>query len=461
MSAQPLWERGLSLPPIPSSAGQARRFVRQLLEEAQRDEWTDAATLVVSELVTNSVLHGHSEIELVGQIGADHLRLEVRDANPALPSARAYDDHATTGRGLALIAAVTQAHGVDSLGDAGKVVWCRIGGDDLAPAPEPGELRGEWDASVELTHAGAATAADPDTQEIVLRDMPATLWLAAREHHDALLRELALLLGSQDAADETPLTADELAAADEGRTTISEALAAEVDRARRTGQARVPLPQYHPGALPPAPVATDLRIRVHRDRGWVFARLQDVLDEGERLAHVERLLVHPGLPEIVAVRDWACEQVIAQLAGSPPAPWPGTDQERFAAPLSNGIDPRPLGWDDARVTEAQVGAIAVDDANRIVAVSAPLADVLGWPAADLVGRRVVAIVPPRFREAHVAGFSRHLSTGDARALGVALRLPVLTAAGTEIDCHFLIESEPTPSGRVVYVAQITPVTEQG
>ena len=460
MSPEPLWERGLSLPSTPSSAGQARRFVRQLLEDAQRDEWTDAATLVVSELVTNSVLHGHSEIELVGRVRADHLRLEVRDANPSLPRARSYDDHATTGRGLALIAAVTQAHGVDSLGEAGKVVWCRIGGEDAAPAHQPGDLRGEWDASVEVTRAGAAPVRDPEMQEVVLRDMPATLWLAAREHHDALLRELALLLGSQDAAEQTALTAADLAAADEARTTISEALAAEVDHARRTGRARVPLPQYHPGALPPVPASTDLRLRVHPDRGSVFARLQDVLDEGERLAHVERLLVRPGLPEIVAVRDWACEQVIAQLAGSPPAPWPGADQERFTGPLSDGSDVRPAGWDDTKVTDAQVGAIAVDDANRIVAVSAPLAAVLGFSAAELVGRRVVAIVPPRFREAHVAGFSRHLSTGDARALGVALRLPVLTAAGTEVECHFLIESEPTPAGRVVYVAQITPVGEQ-
>jgi PAS domain S-box-containing protein len=91
-------------------------------------------------------------------------------------------------------------------------------------------------------------------------------------------------------------------------------------------------------------------------------------------------------------------------------------------------------------------------------VSAPLLAVLGWSAAELVGRRVVAIVPPRFREAHVAGFSRHLSTGDARALGVALQLPVLIADGTEVDCHFLIKSEPTSSGRVVYVAQITPLS---
>ena len=456
MSAEPPWERVLRLPPAPSSPGLARRFVRQLLEEAQRDEWTDAATLVVSELVTNSVLHAHSPIELVGRVSDDHLRLEVHDTNPALPSARSYDDHATTGRGLALIAAVAQTHGVDSLGDAGKVVWCCIGGASDEPSHD--DLRGEWDASAELTASGPEATADAETQDVVLRDLPATLWLAAREHHDALLRELALLLASHDAADESSLGEVDLAAADEARTTISTAVVAEVDRARRAGQARVPLPQYHPGALPPVPDSLDLRIHVHRDRGQAFAQLQDVLDEGERLARADRLLVRPGLPEIVAVRDWACEQVIAQLAGSPPARWPGTDQERFTS-FADTDELVPAGWDQTRVTRARGGAIAVDDANRIIAVSPPLLAVLGWSAAELVGRRVVVIVPPRFREAHVAGFSRHLSTGDARALGVALQLPVLAADGTEIDCDFFIESEPTPSGRVVYVAQITPAAQ--
>lgn len=199
----------------------------------------------------------------------------------------------------------------------------------------------------------------------------------------------------------------------------------------------------------------DLTVRVGREQAASFAQLQDALDAGERLANADRLLVRPGLPEIIAVRDWACEQVIAQVAGSPAAPWMGADDERFTEVVDSARVPS--GWDAGKVTESAVGVIAVDDGNRVIAVSGPLAQVLGWAAQDLVGRRVVAIVPPRFREAHVAGFSRHLSTGDARALGVALELPVLRADGTEVLCEFLIDSEPTPSGRTVYLAWITPI----
>ena len=454
MTAQALVRRVLQLPAEPGSPGQARRFVRALLAEADREDWSEAASLAVSELVTNAVLHAHSDIEVVGDVTDEHLRLEVRDDNPTLPAARSYDDHATTGRGLELVAAVTLSHGVDSLGSAGKVVWCCIGGASMADERSADELLAEWDDTVELTSLAdepeAQDASGDDAVPVVLRDMPATLWLAAREHHDALLRELALVRASADDAG-----AVDVAAVDAARAALDTAVDAELDRARSAGEASVPLPLYHPGALPSVPDSMDLHLRVRPEDAAAFGLLQDALDDGERLAHADRLLVRPALPEIVAVRDWACEQVIAQVAGSPGAPWPGADDERFTSDVDHAVPTG--GWDDAPVTSAAVGAIAVDDSNRVLAVSAPLAAVLRWSADELVGRRVVAIVPPRYREAHVAGFSRHLSTGDARALGVSLELPVLRADGEEVACRFLIESTPTPGGRTVYIAWITPL----
>jgi PAS domain S-box-containing protein len=446
--------RVLPLPATPLSAGDARRFVRAVLAEADRESWSEAASLAVSELVSNAVLHAHTEVELAVVTGSDSVRIEVRDDNPVLPAARSYDDHATTGRGLELVAAVTHSHGVESLGTAGKVVWCCIGGGVEEDDHSVDELLTTWDDALELG-AAPEPAPVPDAVPVVLQRMPATLWLAAREHHDALLREMALLrVSAEQAAD---LSDADLAAVDRARAQIDTAVDADLDRAREQGRAAVPLPQYHPGALPAVPPTMDLHLRVRPADGEAFAVLQDVLDEAEGLAGADRLLVRPGLPEVVAVRDWACEQVIAQVAGSPAAPWPGPEDDRFTA----DVDQRtvPAGWDDTAVREARVGAIAVDEANRVVAVSRPLADVLGWEVDDLVGRRVVAIVPPRFREAHVAGFSRHLSTGDARAIGVDLQLPVLRADGSELACRFLIESTPTPGGQVVYLAWISPLED--
>jgi PAS domain S-box-containing protein len=452
MGVHQLVTRSVTLTGEPRSVPSARAFVRRLLEECGRPEWVDAAVLAVSELVTNAVLHAHSDrIELSAAVEDEHVQVGVRDLSPTLPSQRSYDEDATTGRGLGLVAVLSVAHGVQSLGADGKVVWFRVGDQ---PEPDGGgveDLLDRWDEPDDVG-APLCTPADPGVVHVQLRAMPATLWLAAREHHDALLRELVLLQGWPGGA---AAGIGDLAAADAARTTIGAALDAAVQQAHDRGAATVPLPQDHPGVLPAVPQALDLVVPVARDQARSFAELQDVLDHGERLAAEGRLLVRGGLPEITAVRDWAAEQVIAQVAGSPPAPWPGADDERFTTDVDRHAVP--AGWDRTKVDQADVGLIAVTEDNRICAVSAPLAEVLGWPVDELVGRRVVAIVPPRFREAHVAGFSRHLSTGHARALGVHLRLPVLTRAGQEVECAFLIESEPAPDGQVVYLAHITPV----
>ena len=60
-------------------------------------------------------------------------------------------------------------------------------------------------------------------------------------------------------------------------------------------------------------------------------------------------------------------------------------------------------------------------------------------------------------EAHVAGFSRHLTTGEAHVLGVPLTLPVLCRDGSERLCRFLVESPATTSGRRIYLAWIDPL----
>jgi PAS domain S-box-containing protein len=182
-----------------------------------------------------------------------------------------------------------------------------------------------------------------------------------------------------------------------------------------------------------------------------FAALQDALDAGERLAVADKLLVRPGLPEIVAVRDWVCEQIQSQLRGVPATPWPGTAQERFETSVHERNDPE---WDLAAVLSSGRGVVAADDANRIIGISEQLAAQLGWDADELVGRRVVTLIPPALREAHVAGFTRHLTTGEAHALGVPLTLPVLHADGHEILCRFLVEQAAPCERRAVYLAWI-------
>ena len=426
----------------------ARRLVREVLEVVDRSEWLDAAELAVSEVVTNAALHAHTEIDLLLEVLADRLCVEVRDFNPAMPVQREYDDHATTGRGMGLVASITLACGVHSLGEDGKISWFCVGDDADADADLHDEQLGTWDLDELTSEAAPASVGHTD---VVLVSMPVTLWLAAREHHDAILRELVLYMA------EHPEVQADLAAADEARSRVSGVVAAIVDEAQQTGVAKPIVPAGHPSPLPWAPDAVDVVVAVPDGRGGAFGVLQDVLDLAESLALRGELLVRPGLPEIVAVRDWACEQVTAQLAGVEPAPWGGTSAPHFETDPSRWGTHDVPDWDATVVSEAETGAVAADDGNRIVAVSRTFAELTGWDVEDLVGRRVVTVIPPHLREAHVAGFSRHLSTGQAHALGVPLELPVLRSDGSEVLCRFLIERAPANDGRAVYVAWIDPL----
>lgn len=439
-----LVRRSAVFAPDLASAGSARRLLRAVLDDTAHGEWADAGELALSEIATNAVLHAHTPFEVCIEVRRHGLWVTVRDGNPAAPQQRAYQEPATTGRGMALVSAVTDDCGVESLGGEGKVVWFRMHRRGPTDEPSADDLLAAWDLDDDWPVDPAAAHAT-----ITLRQMPATLWLAARRHHEALLRELVLHQAQH------PEDAVDLAAADSAHALVSVELDRAVERAQAEGSARPVVPPGHPAPLPAVPDDLTLEVRVPREQGPAFAALQDALDRAERLAVAGRLLARPGLPEVVAVRDWVCEQVVAQLAGVPPATWGGTAQREFETAVHPRADAEP-GWDDTAVREAATGAVAADEANRIVAVSRPLATLLGWDPADLVGRRVVTLIPPRLREAHVAGFSRHLTTGEAHVLGVDLELPVLRADGTEVLCTFLVE-RAAETRRPVYVAWIDPV----
>lgn len=425
----------------------------------------DAAELALSEVVTNAVLHAHTPFEIILSLAGGALRVEVADQNPQLPVQRDYAEQATTGRGMELVAACTSSCGVDSRGPAGKSVWFEVtavaddarSGQDLLDAW--GGADAEWpDAQAhagrhEPTRADGAGTVSPERRTVRLLALPPTLWLAAREHHDAVLRELARY------GAEHPLAvpgARQVAMADQARSWISARLIDELGLLG-LGPARAhrALPSGHPSPLPDTPASHDLDLDVPADAAAAFGALQDVLDAAERLAAGGLLLARPALPEVVAVRDWACEQVISQLAGVTPTPWPGTGQERFLKQVG-APPPESDAWDVLSVSESDRGAVAADDAHRIVAVSRSLASALGWAVADLIGRRIIVLIPPELREAHVAGFTRHLTTGESHAIGVPLRLPVLRADGSRVDCAFLIERTPATAGRALYLAWIEP-----
>lgn len=118
----------ISLPATLRSVSDARRFVRQTLREVHGDAAEWAASQVVSELVTNAVLHARTACRVSLSVTGELVRLEVEDHAPQNPRERSYGVLATTGRGLRLVAALARSWGSYPVA-GGKVVWCELAAD--------------------------------------------------------------------------------------------------------------------------------------------------------------------------------------------------------------------------------------------------------------------------------------------------------------------------------------------
>lgn len=107
-----------------STPSAARRFVVRSLRTAGVP-LDDAVPVVVSELVTNAVLHAASTARIQVLVGDGVVRVEVHDADPTLPVPRHPSPETVTGRGLMLVDALTDRWGAE-VTDGGKVVWFEI-----------------------------------------------------------------------------------------------------------------------------------------------------------------------------------------------------------------------------------------------------------------------------------------------------------------------------------------------
>jgi anti-sigma regulatory factor (Ser/Thr protein kinase) len=111
----------VSLPPLPASVAKARRFVLSKLGQLGVSDPGDVA-LVVSELVTNAVVHAGTAITVRVGPGPAGVRIEIADESRDLPGLRIPNPGAKSGRGLLLVEHFTQAWGVEQT-PSGKVVW--------------------------------------------------------------------------------------------------------------------------------------------------------------------------------------------------------------------------------------------------------------------------------------------------------------------------------------------------
>ena len=118
----------IELPSTVHAAGIARQFVADHQDHLAPDLVEDAK-LLVSEIVTNAVLHGQPQVTLALRIDPPGLGVVVADSGstqPSLPTSQVEPDQ-RSGRGLLIVDAVASAWGVSPIvPPPGKAVWFEL-----------------------------------------------------------------------------------------------------------------------------------------------------------------------------------------------------------------------------------------------------------------------------------------------------------------------------------------------
>jgi anti-sigma regulatory factor (Ser/Thr protein kinase) len=327
----------LHLAPEAGAVGVARAWVSDVLADWP-PEGVETARLLVSELVTNAVLHARTPIALSYRAEGSRARFDVCDQLRAGPTPKRYAADSPTGRGMRLVASLAEEWGVERgrSEHGGKAVWfivsrtarvelksrregggllserqlarTRTGGRETDASPLP--VTDERDAAFDpARREPERLGEDPgsETVHVQVLQLPIEVYLEAEQHNDAVVRELTLIV--QSARDECPPEVPRrlLELADEVRTAFARAsdrLRAQVEDALRSGSETV-----------------DIHMAVPR-HGWeALLRLAEWLDEVDRYCAEGMLLTLASSPRLRRFRAWYAQQVADQMRGLPPTPW--------------------------------------------------------------------------------------------------------------------------------------------
>jgi anti-sigma regulatory factor (Ser/Thr protein kinase) len=124
----------LQFPASTDSPRRARHDVVEVLHECGVKELDDVAALLTSELVTNSVMHASSDVEVCCEIDARRVRVAVSDNSPVIPEVGGYGTTDAGGRGVLIVSALADAWGADVSDGNGKSVWFELSVKATRPA---------------------------------------------------------------------------------------------------------------------------------------------------------------------------------------------------------------------------------------------------------------------------------------------------------------------------------------
>ncbi|HET9657081.1 MAG TPA: SpoIIE family protein phosphatase [Kineosporiaceae bacterium] len=114
--------------PSPAATPAARHYVRDLLHAWGLARLAEAAELLVSELVTNAVVHTAGQVRLsLRRTAGDRVWIGVQDDSERMPRQQSAGGDDVAGRGLAIVALLADRWGVEPCSSGGgKIVWLEL-----------------------------------------------------------------------------------------------------------------------------------------------------------------------------------------------------------------------------------------------------------------------------------------------------------------------------------------------
>jgi PAS domain S-box-containing protein len=414
----------LELDADPRSVGSARGSLLEFLALASAETWIDPILLAASEVLTNALVHTGSLQGLEAWASPAGVRVEVFDGSRHLPAERNYTVTSATGRGLHIVDETVDRWGAE-VRSAGKAVWFEVGAP-VGPSALPAEPREALESAVsELL--------------VSLRHVPLLMHWAWQEHAQALLREYLL-----HALDSDPQAIERHAEASDALTLLYE---------------QIPVPRLPEDpdelladSVEPTVTAAELTVRVPGPSVAHFKTLDSLLTKASATAARGHFLGPPIQPEIAEMRAWICDEVARQSTGDRvPRPW--TARTDVRAPLA---DQALLRAQYRELSASPEAILATDPASIIVAVTEPVVRFLGYDSeSDLLGRRIIVVVPQRFHQAHIAGTTLNATNGRRALLDIPLTVPVLRADGSEVDVELQVSPRRLGGDAQVFIARFT------
>jgi anti-sigma regulatory factor (Ser/Thr protein kinase) len=293
----------------PASVPGARHFVTDGLRSWGLSHLIDDIALCVTELGANAALHSAAAFMSVTMTTKSAaVTISVEDDGEVVGAAvvpradyspgadqphHRLADEPTTGRGLAIVAALASQWGVHPT-ESGKKVWASFGGESgIADADHAGQEQPD-----------VPPAMPEGWTKVTLAQCPVRLSLRQDEHLDELIRELQLLQV-------------------DGGDTRSQSLAREIQgllvapaHARLTGR-RISQLAEEAGMD-----HVDVEMALPAEASLMIRELHKAVSAADELCEDLQLLTLASPPEMHALRVWMTEEIVAQIEeGRAPVSW--------------------------------------------------------------------------------------------------------------------------------------------